>query len=80
LANLLGLLTRRPIRFEAERRDLLLVRDGLSAEKIQTMIDGRTEARSAKDYARADAIRHELDAMGVIIFDSPQGTTWKLKS
>jgi len=46
------------------------------AEKIDSLIQERTEARKNKDFARADQIRDELASMGVEIHDSPQGTTW----
>ena len=37
---------------------------------------GRT-AQVAKDFARADEIRNQLTARGVIIIDTPTGPTWK---
>ena len=37
----------------------------------------RAEAKKAKDFATADAIRDELLAKGVEIKDSKDGTTWK---
>jgi cysteinyl-tRNA synthetase len=43
---------------------------------IETKIAERTEARKAKNWARADEIRDELLAMGIAIKDGPQGTTW----
>jgi len=79
LAQVLGLLSRRPEVYVAERRKLLLDREGLSQEEIQALVDQRAEARRARDFARADAIRDELAGRGVLIFDSPEGTTWKLK-
>jgi len=45
-------------------------------EEIQAAIQARTEARKAKDFAQADAIRKDLEARGVILKDSPTGTTW----
>ncbi len=51
--------------------------DGLSAERIEQLIAERLAARKAKDFARADAIRQELSDAGVILEDSPQGTTWR---
>ena len=47
--------------------------------RIESLINERLEARSAKDWSRADAIRDELDAMGIEIMDSPEGTTWRSK-
>jgi cysteinyl-tRNA synthetase len=52
---------------------------GLSVEKIEALIEERKEARKAKDFARADAVRDELAEKGIILLDSPQGTTWKKK-
>lgn len=49
----------------------------LSVE-IERRIAERTEAKKAKDWARADAIREELKARGVVLMDGPAGTTWKL--
>ncbi len=45
---------------------------------IEALIASRTEARAAKDFARSDAIRDELAAIGVSIKDGPNGTTWEL--
>ena len=37
----------------------------------------RLEAKKNKDWATADAIRNELKEQGIILEDTPQGTTWK---
>jgi cysteinyl-tRNA synthetase len=42
------------------------------------LLEARRTARAARDFARADAIRDELAAMGVAIEDGPQGTRWKI--
>jgi cysteinyl-tRNA synthetase len=45
---------------------------------IQMLIEMRNEARKARDYARADAIRERLSNLGVIVEDGAQGTTWRI--
>lgn len=45
---------------------------------LEGMIAKRNEARKAKDFAKADAIRDELLAKGIEIKDTREGTVWKL--
>ena len=44
--------------------------------KIEELIAKRAEAKKAKDFATADAIRDELAAMGITIKDTRQGVQW----
>ncbi len=50
------------------------------AEQVEALLAERKAARKAKDYARADAIRDELDALGIEVMDTPEGTKWRRKS
>jgi cysteinyl-tRNA synthetase len=49
------------------------------AEKVEALIEERAQARADGNYDRADAIRDELDAMGIEVMDSAEGTTWRKK-
>ena len=51
----------------------------LSDEKIDEKIRQRESARAAKDFAMSDQIRDELLALGIILEDSINGTTWRRK-
>ena len=47
------------------------------AAEIESLIAKRAEAKKNKDWATADAIRNELKDKGIVLEDSPTGTTWK---
>ena len=45
--------------------------------EIDALVQARTEAKKAKNFAEADRIRDELKARGIEIIDTPQGTKWR---
>jgi cysteinyl-tRNA synthetase len=48
--------------------------------RIDALVEERTRARRQRDWAQADALRAELDALGVVVEDTPAGPQWKLKA
>lgn len=72
LASLLGLLNRDPESYLKAGNT-----DSDDVSKIEQLILARTEAKQAKNFVEADKIRQDLMAQGVILEDSPQGTTWR---
>ena len=74
IAGSLGLLSLTPVRF------LGVESSGSDDGTIQNLIDQRVQARSEREWKRADRIRDELASIGVEIEDRPDGTTTWRKS
>ena len=51
---------------------------GVDAKQIDSLISDRAAARARKDFKESDRIRDQLAAMGVVIKDSREGTTWEV--
>lgn len=62
LADVLGLL------YERKKETL--------DDEVEALIQQRTDARKNRDFAKADKIRDELKAMGIVLEDTPQGVKW----
>jgi cysteinyl-tRNA synthetase len=52
--------------------------DEVFDKKIEDMISARNNARKAKNFKESDRIRDELAAMGVVLKDTKDGTTWEI--
>lgn len=50
------------------------------ADSIEELLDEREAARTDGEYARADAIRDTLEALGIEVMDTPDGTEWRRKA
>jgi cysteinyl-tRNA synthetase len=72
LGGYLGILQNNP-------EDFLKQGVQLSDEEIDQKIKDRNLARSEKDFALSDQIRNELEAHGIILEDSAEGTSWRRK-
>jgi cysteinyl-tRNA synthetase len=73
MAGILGVLQCNPTEFLQSGSS-----DKISAETIEKLIAERIQAKKDKNYARADEIRKELIASGILIEDSKDGTTqWR---
>lgn len=46
-------------------------------EEVEALIEERQAARKNKDFKRADEIRDQLAAMGIVLKDTREGVTWK---
>lgn len=46
---------------------------------VEALIKARNDARAAKDFAKSDEIRDELQAQGILLEDTAQGTRWRRK-
>jgi cysteinyl-tRNA synthetase len=51
---------------------------GIDTKQIDGLISDRAAARARKDFKESDRIRDQLAAMGVVIKDSKEGTTWEI--
>jgi cysteinyl-tRNA synthetase len=63
-------------KFEGGKSKLEFTPGGLN-KSVEQYIEERAAAKQAKNYAEADRIRKELLAEGIVLEDTPQGTTWR---
>jgi cysteinyl-tRNA synthetase len=73
-AQLLGLLQVSASDWASFRPASITIDEG----KVVNLIEARNAARKAKNFKESDRIRDELAAMGVVLKDSKDGTTWEI--
>jgi cysteinyl-tRNA synthetase len=72
--RLLGFLSETAAQWKGRKQQA----SGVDAKQIDGLIADRAAARARKDFKESDRIRDELAAMGVVIKDSKEGTTWEV--
>ena len=78
VAAILGCFDQEPDSYLIIRRDQKARRIGLDIAWVEDLLTRRVAARGAKDWAAADGIRDELDALGVTVQDGADGSVWTL--
>jgi cysteinyl-tRNA synthetase len=78
--DVLGLLqTPSPV-YQARTQEQRLGLLGTTRQAIEAKLAERAAARAAKDFARGDALRKELERDGIEVADSPTGTTFRVSA
>ena len=77
--NVLGIGGMDPAAFFDEVKHKRLTAVGKPVAEIDARVAERTRARTEKDWARADELRAELEAQGIIVMDAPSGSTWRIR-
>jgi cysteinyl-tRNA synthetase len=80
IGSVLGVMLEAPEQFLQQQKRRGLAQTDLTPEVIEELIAERAAARKARDFKRADAIRTQLEGQGVLLQDSPAGTTWRMET
>ena len=76
LGDRLGLFPQAKAEFLSERQAFKARLTGIPDAEVELLIAERNQARKAREFGRADAIRAQLTEAGITIEDSPTGTHW----
>ena len=76
LFRVLNILQQNPIKYIEKTKNDILAKSGLTVDDIEKSINERLVAKQNKDWATADAVRAKLLDKGIVLNDTPNGTTW----
>jgi cysteinyl-tRNA synthetase len=79
VAEVFGIAALSPAAYFDEAKVKRMRAQGRSIEVIDALVAERSAARAAKDWARADAARAQLDEQGITVMDGPEGSTWRVR-
>ncbi|MBF0302764.1 MAG: cysteine--tRNA ligase [Desulfamplus sp.] len=77
MGSILGIIAQSPESYFKAKKEAGLADSSIDPKMVDQLVLERTEARKSKNFARADEIRAQLDAMNIILEDGASGTTWK---
>lgn len=77
--ELMSLFQEPPAAFLHTLDDMLLEQMGLERQKVNALVEQRTAARAAKDFAKGDELRKTLTDMKIALHDTPTGTHWEVQ-
>ena len=78
--SVLGLFDQNPDEYITKLKNKYLKELDIDEENIKQEIEKRAKAKQNKDFEKADKIRNDLEAKGIILKDSKEGTLWDFKS
>ena len=67
------------VRDRHDLRTLRARRRGIDLAQVEALLEERRAARAAKDFDRSDALRQNLQELGVSVRDTPEGQVWDLE-
>ncbi|MBF0223965.1 MAG: cysteine--tRNA ligase [Desulfobacterales bacterium] len=79
MGKIFGILEENPSNYFEKTKLMFIKKKNIDIHTIDNMIKKRSDARKNKNFAEADSTRKELEDMGIILEDRPEGTIWKIK-
>ncbi len=79
ISNILGIFMMRPAAYFAAKKEKGMADKDIDPAMVENLIAQRAAARKEKNFARADDIRDQLQAMNIVLEDGPEGTVWRFE-